>query len=224
MLWSLSCPTSPHVDIFFHAQKSSSTENNEIQPKTHHHCQPDWHRQDSLASAHPPSGLNLEVTPAMCEDGQETASLDHPQPGKGLNFPSSAGIHPFLPTKSHITAAHQRLQPSPKAPFSSPSRLFLRWQESQCCAKGTRALWEATAETSGSKAVLSISPSAEAALPGTCLLLLSVLKHPRHTALLARDKTPKTEPPKGICQILCFPWGKYLGKKKDHVRILATLF
>lgn len=34
------------------------------------------------------------------------------------------------------------------------------------------------AETTGCKAVLSISPSTEAALPGTCPLLLGVLRHP----------------------------------------------
>lgn len=50
-----------------------------------------WHRQDSLASAYPPSGLNLEVAPAMCEDGQETISLDHLQSGNGFNFPAPQG-------------------------------------------------------------------------------------------------------------------------------------
>lgn len=168
-----------------------------IASQTAEHC-PGWGAGSglrTLASARPCQGLNLGVTPATHEGGQETASVDHLHLGRGWTFPGTMGIHPFLPAKSHATTAQaegsNHACDSPKAPFSSQPRLFLRQPKSQRLAKRTRALREATAETTGCKAVLSISPGTEAALPGTCLLLLGVLRSaeaPHCTPSLPRDK------------------------------------
>lgn len=68
------------------------------------------------------------------------------------------------------------------------------------------------------------SSSAEAALLGTCLLLLSVLRHPHHTALLARDKLQRQSHQKGSVKSSASLGGNIWVKKKDYVRILATLF
>lgn len=83
--------------------------------------------------------------------------------------------------------------------------------------KGDKSSSEATAETTGSKAVLSISPNAEAALPGTCLLLLSVLRHPHHTALLPRDKFQRQSHQTGSVKSSASLGGDIWVKKKKRI-------